>query len=146
MQLMLVNDTEHNFSAVRVEVAINGDVWAYLGEEDAEPRLPARPRAWGTSTLSDMIPYVPSISMPSLAEPSGPYIDNSGSARIVFEDVDLRPSGRVRLDPIHLVCEAALAGTTLTAKWAATSESVSGVARGEFPITISSEIVSPLDQ
>ena len=147
MQLVLVNDTEHNFSAVRVEVAINGDVWAYLGEEDAEPRLPAPPRAWGTSKLADMSEYLlPSIQLPPLAEPSGPYIDNSGSARIVFEDVDLRPSGRVRLDPIHLVCEAALAGTTLTAKWAATSESVSGVARGVFPITISSEIVSPLDQ
>ena len=74
----------------------------------------------------------------------GPHIDNSGSTSVEFPDVDLRPGGSVKLDPIHLVCDSKLAGTTLTAKWTATSSSASGVARGEFPIKISSEIFSLL--
>ena len=85
-------------------------------------------------------PFVPP------AQGFGPYIDNSGSTRIEFDDIDLRPGGRVGLDPIHLVSDSTLAGTTLTAIWTVTSTSTDGVARGEFPITVLSEVVEPLNK
>ena len=48
----------------------------------------------------------------------------------------------MELDPIHLFCDVKLAGAMLTAKWTATSSSASGVARGEFPVKVSSKIFS----
>ena len=138
MQLLVINETEHNFTGVRVELAIEGDVWAFRSAKDALPDLPKRPRKWG-SRLELSMPTFPEIQTPNLY---GPDIDNSGSTSIEFHDVDLRPSDREELDPIYLVCDAELAGATLTANWTATSSSASGVARGEFPIKVSSEVIS----
>ena len=138
MQLVLVNETEHNFTGVRVEVTIEGNVWAYRSAEDAQPKMPTPPREWRSGPWIN----IPSIqSMPTL-DIWGPHIDNSGSTTIEFSDVDIRPGGRVELDPIQLACDVKLAGAMLTAKWTATSSSASGVARGEFPIKVSSEIFS----
>ena len=151
MQLVVSNETERNFSAVRVEVAVDADVQAYESDFDARPPMPRPPRAWGTprwmGALGSLgvLPYEPINPLIIPGGRSGPYIDNSGSTSIAFDDVDLRPGGQVRLDPLHLVADAALAGKTVTAEWVATSSSASGVARGEFSIVISSEIVSPLD-
>ena len=138
MQFVVVNETEHNFTGVRVEVTIEGDVWAYRSAEDAQPEMPTPPREWRSGPWINM----PSIQSMPTVDIWGPHIDNSGSSSIEFPDVDIRPGERVELDPIHLVCDAKLAGETLTAKWKATSSSASGVARGEFPIKVSSEIFS----
>ena len=137
MQLVLSNETEHNFVAVRVEVTIDGEVWAYEDAEDALSMMPTPPQKWGLGMLLDASAIGP------IGPISGPYIDNSESTHIRFDDIDLRPSGRVRLAPVHLVSDAALAGKTVTARWTATSTSVSGVASGEFLIKVSSEVVSP---
>ena len=142
-QLLLTNETERNFTAVRVEITIEGDIWAYQDEAKAQPDGPSAPRIWGTSPFFHYIP--PMQAMPS-TDMLGPYIENSGSTRIEFEDVDLRPMARVKLDSIHLVTDAPMAGATLTAKWTATSASANGIATGELPIKVSSEIVSPLQQ
>ena len=138
MQLQVINETEHNFTDVRVEVAIEADVRAYRSVEDALPDLPKRPREWA-SRQGLFVPTLPVVQTPDLF---GPDIDNSGSTSIGFHDVDLRPSATDELDPIFLVAGAELAGATLTAKWTATSSSASGVARGEFPIKVSSEVNS----
>ena len=140
MQLVVINETDYNFTGTRVEVAIEGDVWAYRNLEDAQPEMPTPPCEWGSESGL----YFPTIPPILTADLFGPHIDNSGSTRIGFDDVDLRPSERVKLDPIHVVCDAKLAGVTLMAKWTATSSSARGVAHGEFPITVSSEIVSIL--
>ena len=139
LQLLLVNDTEHNFQKVRVEIAIEANVWAYKNAEDAQPELPAAPRKWRSG---------PRISPPSLNSiPTldiwEPQIDNSGPTIIEFADVDIRPSGREELDPIYLICDPKLAGKTLAAKWTATSSSASGVAHGEIPVKVLSQIFSP---
>ena len=151
MQLVLVNETEHNFAEVRVEVVISGNVWAYSSEGDARPRMPTRPRVWGLTGLfdtlresSDIFRY-PVVTGP-MGGPYGPYIENSHSAQIVFDKVHLRPGTTIDLDPIYLVGDASLAGKALVAEWTATSTSVSGIARGEIPITVSAEVVSPLTE
>ncbi len=140
MQLVLSNETEHNFVAARVEVTIDGEVWAYRREQDARSMMPTPPSKWGLGVLLD-----PS-AIGRIGPTSGPYIDNSEPTHIEFDDVDLRPRGRVRLGPVHLVSDAALAGKTVTARWTATSTSVSGVASGEFLVRVSLEVVSPLSQ
>lgn len=141
MQLQVVNETEYNFTGVRVGVAIEGDVKAYQSAEDAQPILPERPREWASKPESFIrtMSTLPGLQPPNLLRPD---IDNSGSTSIGFHDVDLRPNGREEFDPIYLVCSANLAGTTLTAQWTVTSSSASGVARGEFPITVSAEVIS----
>ena len=127
LRMLVVNDTEHNFARVRVAVRIEGDVSAHGSAEDAQPDMPTPPHKWGANRS-----IFPSISMPTLTtipklDIWGPHIDNSGSTSIEFPDVDLRPGQRVELDPIHLVCDAKLAGATLTANWTATSSSASGI-------------------
>lgn len=145
MRLALVNETEDNFAAVQVEVVIDDDLWAYYEKADARPEMPGAPRLWGTNPLAEpLLGYNPGHLLGSMSGFYGPYIDNSGSARIVFQSVDLRPGTSMRLDPIYLVAGASLVGKTLVAEWTATSTSVSGIARGEIPIFVSEELVSPL--
>lgn len=145
LKLLVVNDTEHNFAGVRVDVRIEGDVYAYRSVEDAQPKMPTPPRKWGsTPSISPLAPLPTTFTTLPRLDFWGPHIDNSGSTNIEFRDVDLRPGRSVELDPIHLVCDAKLAGATLTANWTATSSSVSGTARGEFLINVSSEIFAPI--
>ena len=141
MQLVVINETERNFAGTRVEIAIEGDVWGHRTAEDAQPEVPLPPRKWGAAPGLYM-PTFATIPMIPTFDTWGPHIDNSGSTSIEFPDVDLRPGGQERLDPIHLVCDAELAGATLIAKWTATSSNASGIARGEFPIKVSSDIFS----
>ena len=144
MQLVLSNETDHNFTAVRVEVTIKGDIWAFGYPEEAEPEMPGRPRAWNELSMAGLT--MPPISVAPASEIFGPFIDNSGSTRLEFKEVDLRPKDKIELDPIYLVADATLAGTTLTIHWKATSTSADGVSEGKFTVTVSSEIVSPLDE
>ena len=141
MRLVLVNETDYNFAATRVDVYIDGDVWAY--GSDPNPEMPEPPREWGMGGFS-----VPVAGFPSAltSDIYGPHIDNSGPTHIQFGDVDLRPHEKIELDAIHLVCDANLAAATVTATWTATSTSVNGVARGEFPVSASSDIVSPMSE
>ena len=147
LQLVLINETEHNFEAARVQVFIDGDVWSYRSADDAQPDMPIRPRAWGELSLNFNLAVAP---FPHVATQGtgilGPYINNDGSTHIEFDDIDLRPRDRVNLDQIHLVADSALAGATLTLLWTVTSTSSSGVARGEIPVTVLSEIISPLNE
>ena len=138
MRLLLVNETEQNFVGARVEVFIEGDVWAYRRPEDARPEMPQKLRKWGTSTGFGL--YVPPRPEMPILDMFGPHIDNSGSATIRFDDVDLRPGERVELDPIYLVADAALAGATLAATWVVTSSNANGAARGEISITVATEV------
>ncbi len=141
LELVVVNETENNFSGARVEVSIEGEVWAYRNTEEDMPEMPRPPRKWG-SAPEFHLPGINAASRLDMLDLWGPQIDNSGSVRIEFPDDDLRPGARVELDPIHLVCDANLAGETLTGNWTATSSSARGVVRGEFPIQVSSSVAS----
>ena len=147
LQLVLINETDHNFAAARVVVDVAGDVWAYRGSEEALPDMPIPPRGWGEFGSPKAI--YPTI-YPTVATMGtgifGPYITNHGSTHIEFDEIDLRPRERMNLDPIHLVADSALAGETLKAVWTVTSKSSSGVACGEIPVQVSSEVISPLNE
>ena len=145
LMLVLVNETEHNFEAARVMASIDGKVWAYDGVDGAHPHMPDVPRAWGDLSMNLSLPA--SFFSDVVTQGTGlfgPDIKNDGSTQIEFGDIDLRPRDKVNLDPIHLVADPALAGATLKLVWTVTSTSSSGVVRGEIPVTVSSEVVSPL--
>ena len=143
MRLVLVNDTGSNYAAVRVEVTIDGCVWAYSPDVGLHPEMPDPPREWGENSFFPPI----SISQPfPTTELFGPHIVNDECTHIQFDDVDLRPYARVGLDPIHLVCDADVAGQTLKATWTATSTSVEGVVKGQIEIQASSDVIYPFSQ
>ena len=141
MRLVLVNETDYNFAAARVDVYIDGDVWAY--GSDPNPEMPEPPPKWGEGGMFVQVAGLRSMLAQDL---DGPHIDNSSPTHIQFDDVDLRPHETIELDAIHLVCDANLAGASIKATWNVTSTSVDGVARGEFPVSASSDIVSPLSE
>ena len=64
MQLLLMNETERNFSAARVEVSIGGNVWAYGSEEHARPDISAAPREWAESTWISQLQVIRSYHQP----------------------------------------------------------------------------------
>jgi hypothetical protein len=70
-----------------------------------------------------------------------PRIDNTGSARIRFPGVDLRPDETIRLDAFYLLGEAT-ATKALTGSWTATSKSVSGVVRGTIELPVASPLTA----
>ena len=141
MRLVLINETERNFAAARVEITLSRVVWAYGEDDDSLRSLPEPPRAWGEPWRSRSLLSLPIISVPAIRSL---HISNADPARIEFPDVDLRPGERVKLAPVHLVTDAALAGGTLTARWSITSKSADGIASGEIAVSVPSDVVSPL--
>jgi hypothetical protein len=148
VELAITNHTEHNHSAVVVDLYVPGDVCAYLDVEQArdaaeDADIVGPPRPWGPRRKSipglskDMLNPALTFGRPNLRP--RPKIDNSGSARIRFPAVDLRPEHTVALDEVHLVVLASDA-TAIVAEWSATSTSMSGVARGTISIPLSDAI------
>ncbi len=145
IQLRLDNETDHNFKEVVVEVQIDlPDVAAYWEVDRVRgPRLPDRPRGWGTHTVAEFLSDVTNIGIPSgltgLGRPVLPRrgsIDNSGSTRIRLGPTDVRPMHMHYLEPFHLLVGAPYVGQILTASWSATATDVSGVASGTLLIPV----------
>ena len=144
MELRLSNESQHNFDAVRVKIEFEQEVFAYPGVEEVVPPIPNPPRKWGSmNRLDGLDSLTGSGMMPDLL--GLPEIDNSGPTTVKFDDVDLRPSDTIKLDPIHLVTTADLAGTVLSAKWTATSSSADRVANGELLVEVSPDTITSHD-
>ena len=62
LHLVVVNETEHNFSGARVEVSIEGEVWAYRSTEEDMSEMPTPPRKWGSA---------PEFHLPSINAAAG---------------------------------------------------------------------------
>jgi hypothetical protein len=148
------NETEQPIQSLLLEVVIEmAGVWA-VGEWDSDldkAELPARPIMLGKDTRSplDRIGYVsaPLLSRSWLDIPSLPSrgprvsIDNSGSTRLTFDDIDLYPEETVLLPDVFLYANAnAHAGQTLTAQWSARARNLTGVTRGSLEIPVASTV------
>jgi hypothetical protein len=138
--LHVENLTEHNFEAVKVELSVDGDVWSFATERDAEldtepPRMPA---PWGRLPKRSAWPglHVPASIVPLQSFGPRPYTYNSDSTHVVFPSFHLRPHYHEHLDPVQFVVPATRAGEELVAAWQATSTSVSGVATGSFALPV----------
>ena len=142
IELVIHNRTEENFEEVLVEARVRGDVSAYFDDEGSD--FPSRPRKWGTGTA--LAPFAaPQMTYPitsHIPRPPRGYIDNSASARIVFNEFHLRPNYRVPLPKFFLMVSDALVGQELQLRWHATSKSVAGSITGDLTLPVASEYLS----
>lgn len=148
IDLRLINQTDHNFSKVAVELDLDlRDVSAYFDEYEVDgPSMPEPPERWGTNRFGRgfasalRMPRIPSpIEYAQSIVPRG-EIDNRHSTRIRFLPVDVRPGYSHTLDEFHLVVGPEYAGKMLKGTWAATATDVSGIIRGDIEIPVASTL------
>lgn len=149
LELAIRNDTESNVPGVQVEIFVEGRVMAWEDDEDLGDELPSPPRPWGTPP--PRLPIITPGLLPSF-EPSraiiphtGVEIDNSGSTRITFPPVNLRPISRRTLPVVHLLVAREHAGQTLAVNWRATSSGMDGVVTGVLDLSIGADVKTPTD-
>jgi hypothetical protein len=141
LKVTLINPTGKVFEDVQVEVYLPGKVEASDPEEVDEPydSPPHRPRAFGERTPKPLITFPSYSGIPAgLHFPKqhfGPEIDNSGSARVVYRPVTLRPHARVTLDDISLSIQEP-PGTVVEGTWEATATNAEGRVRGRLFIKV----------
>jgi schlafen family protein len=148
VSLAIVNNTEHNFREVAVEVYVPGAVAGFFDADaaQADSELPSPPVLWGTPRSFP----APDFALPGYPAIRGPvispgHIDNAASARIAFDALHVRPEHRHALPEVFLLASSELAGTTITAHWHATSTSVSGVDQGSVELPVGSSVTSITD-
>jgi Schlafen, AlbA_2 len=145
-QLVVVNNSDRNFTAVRVEAHLDGPVQAYWDEQDAADELkvqdlPGRPRPYGSPRdLSSLIR--PTFTMPRLHWPTyGGHIDNRSSAHVRFDDVDVRPYNSVHLNPFRVIALGAPVPETLAVDWEVTAKNTDGRQTGRLLLPVGTSVV-----
>ena len=142
LRVTLVNPTGRALENVQVEVYLPGKVKALDPDQDGvnEPAysLPSRPRAFGVRAPKPLITF-PSYSGLSAYIPGnqhfGPVIDNSGSAKVVYRPVTLRPHAHVTLDDIALNIKEP-PGSVIEGTWEATATNAEGRMRGRLSVKV----------
>jgi hypothetical protein len=138
LRLTITNHTDLNFARVRCEVHIPGPVVGALRKEDATDYMesfPARPRKYGEprdlfSGLSNLSFGPPNVDFPRAS------VKNRASADFIFDEIDVRPRSRVRLEKFILIAVAEVPEGMVEATWKATSTSVDGVAEGRLVLPV----------
>jgi hypothetical protein len=145
LDIAVTNLTDRNFTGVQLIVEFPGKVSA-IDVADTEPDLPARPRLFGTRRqltglsgvdLRHLTPVVPSMG----AWSPRVEIDNSGSVKLTYPPVDLRPHQTDdEIDVVHLLVHEP-AGSVITGSWSATATNSDGMVSGELLL----EVADPID-
>jgi hypothetical protein len=144
MSLVLRNPTESNLVRVQLILRFEADVFVFDPEDEfyTDQTLPKPPRLWGTlrppsfMQVTPGFPYHSLVPSPHVPRIPRMHIEQSGSATISFEPIDLRPRASEGLAPFHLFVMFDLAGTEMEATWEATSTSADGVASGTLQIRV----------
>lgn len=146
LRIALVNPTGRVFENVQVEVYLPGKVEASDPEGINEPNysLPSRPRAFGERAPKPLFTLPSYLSMSTRAYMTkrhiGPIIDNSGSARLVYQPVTLRPHARVVLDDIALSIQES-PGSLIEGTWEATATNAEGRMQGRISVKVDKTFV-----
>lgn len=158
LAVSVVNNTERNYSQLRVEIHIDGPIWAYASHLD-EPRTVDdlaghQPRAWGPYTRSRLSNIAglqqrwreSDFSIPMPLPMTVPTVKTTGNGKtvITYPEFDLRPRYRATLDEVFLIADHRFAGMT-TARWIATAVNVDVLAEDTFPIQIADTPTSPIE-
>lgn len=141
LQLSVINRTDRNYDRVLIEVYLPGKVSALDPEQVGKPEpLPGPPRPLGEPeslphSTFDFPSLAHSLNVPPLQPLYGLEIDNSGSTRIRFAPVSLRPKESVELDPVILRIHEPPT-TVLDGTWTATATNADGRVEGALLITV----------
>lgn len=138
-RVTVVNPTDRVFESVQVEIHLPGDVSAIAAGELVEPpdHLPSQPSSFGQprslivrqpESLISVMPRAPKLHR-------WPRSDNSRSANVEHEPVNVRPRSRVVLAIVHLLPRVA-PGSTLDGTWSATATNALGKISGPLTVTV----------
>lgn len=155
LQLEILNLTDDNFTDIRIELHVPGDVHSWpedlrTSDPRSEPGLPNRPDVLGTPRpmygfgSNRLLSAVQSPRFPSTQPPTrGPGVEvhDTGSVTINYSGIDLRPHENTSLSPVRLLVEAQ-AGTVLDCEWKATAGNARGQLTGRFAMTIGEPTLS----
>lgn len=144
LRVNLHNPTDRTFEDVLAEVYLPGEVEALdpSDEPEVQDYAPERPREFGTS--QPLALFTPQLYAPShmaamlgrgAASRHGPVIDNSGSARIRYQPILLRPHATVPLDDVVLFVRER-PGSVITGTWQATATNAQGRAEGTLEVRV----------
>jgi hypothetical protein len=145
LRLRVLNLTDTNLPGVEVSVHFPGPVIAVSGSLAG---MPGRPRPFGEPKR----PPFPGLRIPDVSQSwlgagidlDSPTIENGGSVRITYADVDLRPLQAVDLRTVHLGVAPHPNGR-LVGSWSATSTAADGVAEGTVEVELQEEPLSLWD-
>ncbi len=149
--LSVRNNTDDPIHQLQVELLFGAKGVMAVSEDVNVPdvALPKRPIMLGKATRS-RFGALDAISLSSLRVPSydrylgpsvraigrGVKIDNSNSARLTFDPLDLYPQETADLDEFYLFTSIDHTDATLTGEWTARARDVSGVIRGTLGIEV----------
>jgi hypothetical protein len=149
LHIRVTNATTRNLHQVRIalEFGVRG-VKAYTESDLGHVQMPERPLALGKGGALAR-GFGRAIRLPSVglnpAAFSRTEIDNSHSARITFEPLDLYPETSEDLETIYLVAEPEYAGVTLRGRWTAVAKNLDGTQTGTLDIKVSEVIPTIAD-
>ncbi len=146
LALQLRNLTDHNFRQVEVMLHIGGSIQTF-DTIPPPPDLPSLPRPYGPMripSIFDDIRLGSSFRLPSEIYPSihsvdvtpRPRIRNDRSSNVEYPAINLRPRAVEPLEELYILAGVRDAGSSVGARWEATSTSASGRPEGSFDIDV----------
>jgi hypothetical protein len=148
--LSVRNETDDPIHKLQVELLIAAkDVMAFSEDADLpDVALPKRPIMLGKATHS-ILDALGSMQVANYGQYMSPAaraigrrvrIDNSDSARLTFQAIDLYPQETAELDEFFLFTSIDHTGATLSAEWNARAGDMSGVIRGTLEIGVDPKV------
>lgn len=140
----VTNSTDRNFAKVRLELTFDADV--RLDVDDLDPGMPKPPRKWGPRREGGLglenLDSSPAFYLPSIAPLVTPNydLDHTIDGTTVWYWVGhLRPRATYRSTPLPVLLGADV-GSSVVARWSATSTELDGVLEGELEIPVTGRL------
>jgi hypothetical protein len=147
VQLGVVNDKDHSWTNVRVELSVPKsvivDVWKPEQEKD-EHELPKPPRPFGTSSVGQRsFAAFGKVHFPEVIPFSVPEIEETASAtKVIFRDQDVRAEGTAPLRDIWLLADDQTP-EKIVINWEATADNATTRLKGTIEVAVSDQYVTP---
>ena len=144
LSLTLVNPTDHVYEDVQLKLYLPGQVKAMNDVPQPASSPPARPRPFGTGSpvldfdlLGGRAPSWSAVipRQAGYAPPRRPKIDNSGSVKVTYPPVLLRPRAHEALDSIVLIINES-PGSVINGTWEASATNAEGRVNGHLTVRV----------
>jgi hypothetical protein len=147
VQLGIVNEKDHSWTNVRVELSVPKgvivDVWK-AEQEQEKHELPEPPRPFGTSSVGQRsFAGLGKVHFPEVIPFSVPEIEETASeTKVIFRDQDVRAEGTAPLRNIWLLADDQ-APEKIVISWEATADNATKRLKGTIEIAVSDQYVTP---
>lgn len=152
--LDVINETDHPFARVRVELLIPDDVRVCVWKDEAQSEnrheLPPSPVRYGRGTQSRLGARTPGSLIPDLVSPLTskpawvPTVGRSGDKKtVVFADKDVRAESTAALPYVWLIVDDKTPDV-IPIEWRATAHDAKKKVRGTIDVAVADEYVNTL--